>query len=981
MNKKRGKSSCFSRGKNGNPGAFAADVVLPGSAKRGNANSQVLKRELASSQRELHRYIEQLRRSNEQLGASNEKLRTANEALLASHEEGRLTDARLRSKLDDLESITSDLTNFVASTDIPTLFLDAKLRVKQFTIAMSRLFGFLPSDVGRPVAHFAQHKLGTEVVADAKTVLETLSPLSKEVHCEGIWFIRRVLPYRTFDDRTEGVVITFIDITQIKCAETGLREREAKFRSLFENSSDAILLVDMEERKCIDCNRTMEALSGHPSEAIKAMGIGDLFPGEHKSAVLRAAEMVEKDCTPHGEAVILSAGGRRIPVEVSISTFSMGNKRYMTCVLRDISERKKVEAEHQQLLEENSSQREFLQTLIQKAPLGIAVVNGHDYRLELINTNWKKIPGVPDADMLGCSIKEILPSIGKSGRLDALETVSKTGQAASNHEFEISPGAGSDLTYWNIDSVPLQGALGAADRILLFALDVSEQVKTRKRLELEKMRYQAILSSMTDGLMIADPEGVIIEMNPAARLLHEFDSQDQMVRHLAKYSHFFTFYDMNDAVLPQELWPLSRALQGESFVGMQIKVHRIDTGKVWFGSYSGTPVRDSRGRLVMAIVSIRDITVEKMAELALRQSEQRFRLAVDNYPSIFVIYDAQCRISFINSGGAKLFGRPEAEIVGRADEEMNPPEVVRAYRPLLKKAVESKTAQTGEVELALPTGTSTFIINCIPSLDENGAISQVLCIAYEITERKAAEERLHAKAAELSAANNELEAFSYSVAHDLRNPLHSIIACSEVLVKDCAPAMEKEGREALDHIVQSSLRMSYIIADLMTLSRITRQEIHHETVDLSDIARTFFEELKTSDPQRTIEFAIEPGLNAYADAGLARILIENLIRNAWKFTSKRKSSCIEFRARANGDSMTYFIKDNGAGFDMAYIDRLFKPFRRLHPDKEFRGSGIGLAIVKRIVDKHGGTVWAEGEVDKGAAFYFRLSETAPHCHA
>lgn len=186
--------------------------------------------------------------------------------------------------------------------------------------------------------------------------------------------------------------------------------------------------------------------------------------------------------------------------------------------------------------------------------------------------------------------------------------------------------------------------------------------------------------------------------------------------------------------------------------------------------------------------------------------------------------------------------------------------------------------------------------------------------------------------------------------------------------------MKKDSKEALEHIIAASERMSQIITDLLALSRVTTHELQRENVNLSNLARRFYEELKTSDPARNIDFAIEPDLVAGIDSGLARILLENLIRNAWKFTSKNDHSKLELGVLRRNGIQIFFVRDNGAGFDMKEAPWLFRPFQRLHSEKEFRGTGIGLAIVKSIAEKHGGTAWAEGEVGKGAAVYFSFEK-------
>src|SRR6266478_6281729 len=224
----------------------------------------------------------------------------------------------------------------------------------------------------------------------------------------------------------------------------------------------------------------------------------------------------------------------------------------------------------------------------------------------------------------------------------------------------------------------------------------------------------------------------------------------------------------------------------------------------------------------------------------------------------------------------------------------------------------------------------------------------------------------------LQQAHKELEAFSYSVSHDLRAPLRSIDGFSLALLEDYADRLDEEGKVHLQRIRAATQRMGMLIDDLLNLSRMTRAEIRKETVNLSSLARSVAEGLQEAQLERRIDFRIEDRLEANADPRLVRVVLENLLGNACKFTSKRSSACIEFgKARQNGNS-AYFVRDNGAGFDPAYANRLFGAFQRLHGATEFPGTGIGLATVQRIIHRHGGQIWAEGAVEKGATFYFNL---------
>jgi light-regulated signal transduction histidine kinase (bacteriophytochrome) len=246
----------------------------------------------------------------------------------------------------------------------------------------------------------------------------------------------------------------------------------------------------------------------------------------------------------------------------------------------------------------------------------------------------------------------------------------------------------------------------------------------------------------------------------------------------------------------------------------------------------------------------------------------------------------------------------------------------------------------------------------------------------EIGARKRVETQVQAANTELLAANKELEAFSYSVSHDLRAPLRSIDGFSLALLEDYADKLDDEGKDHLNRVRAATQRMGTLIDDLLDLARVTRTEMRLETADLGAIARSVAEELQKTEPERQVKFSIEEGLMALVDSHLIRITLENLLGNAWKFTSKRQSACIEFGRKNSDGRHTYYVRDNGAGFNPAYADRLFSAFQRLHDRNEYPGTGVGLATVQRIIHRHGGRIWAESAVDKGATFYFTLSETS-----
>jgi light-regulated signal transduction histidine kinase (bacteriophytochrome) len=222
------------------------------------------------------------------------------------------------------------------------------------------------------------------------------------------------------------------------------------------------------------------------------------------------------------------------------------------------------------------------------------------------------------------------------------------------------------------------------------------------------------------------------------------------------------------------------------------------------------------------------------------------------------------------------------------------------------------------------------------------------------------------------ASNRELEAFSYSVSHDLRTPLRAIDGFSQSILEEYGDKLDEQGKADLQRVRAAAKRMGILIDDLLTLARTARSEMSHQRVELSNVAQEIVSQLKATNPERQTAFTIAPGLTVDGDPGLLRVVLENLLGNAWKFTSHKPQAAVELGVEQRDGERIYFVRDNGVGFDMQYADKLFAPFQRLHSDSEFPGTGVGLATVQRIIRRHGGRIWVNAAVDQGATFYFVL---------
>jgi PAS domain S-box-containing protein len=395
------------------------------------------------------------------------------------------------------------------------------------------------------------------------------------------------------------------------------------------------------------------------------------------------------------------------------------------------------------------------------------------------------------------------------------------------------------------------------------------------------------------------------------------------------------------------------------------------------------------GDLAFGIMVLRVRAARKRADEALLESQALYRSLVDQMPAGVFRKDAAGRYVFVNSYFCLMRNISPDQFLGKLPAELSETE-----NPFKDQSPEHhdrimKTGCTIEVmeEYRRADGKSLFFhVVKIPVFNSEGKIIGSQGVLIDVSERKRAEEeirklnaeleeRVRQRTAQLETANKELESFSYSVSHDLRTPLRSIDGFSRILLED-ADRLNDEGKDSLRRIRAASQRMGQLIDDMLKLSRITSSNLHCKPADLSALAHNIAAELQATAPQRRVEFVIAPDLTACGDAHLLQIMLENLLGNAWKFTSRQPDARIEFGLTQQQGEPVFFVRDNGAGFEMAYANKLFGAFQRLHSTTEFPGTGIGLATVQRIVHRHGGRVWAESQVGHGATFYFSLPPVA-----
>ncbi len=538
--------------------------------------------------------------------------------------------------------------------------------------------------------------------------------------------------------------------------------------------------------------------------------------------------------------------------------------------------------------------------------------------------------------------------------------------------------------------------------------DITRRKRAEEALKKSEEKYHNLFDNSSDAIITIDMEDKVTSWNRSAERIFGWKAQE------------ITGKNLPELIIPGDLRGereqiIRDALSGKNITGIETTRLRKD-GSRFDVSLTFSPIKDSNNNTIGLSGIIRDITERKRIEEALRKAydevefrvqertaeladankalqaeieerrraedavkaeRQRFNDILEMLPVYLVLLTTDYHVPFANRFFRERFGESHGRscfeyLFGRSE----PCEICETFSVL-------KTMESHHWEWTGPDSRNYDIFD-FPFTETDGT-TLILEMGIDITERKKAEgeirmlnseleRRVMERTAQLEAANKELEAFSYSVSHDLRAPLRSIDGFSQALLEDYTEKLDMQGKDYLARVRGASQRMSQLIDDMLILSRVTRREMKSETVDLSALSNSIAAELTKAQPERQVEFIIAPGLVINGDGELLRAMLENLLGNAWKFTSKHACGKIEFGVSEYEGKPAYFVRDDGVGFDMAYADKLFKAFQRLHGSNEFPGTGIGLATVKRIIQRHGGEIWAKGEVGKGATFYFNFDK-------
>jgi PAS domain S-box-containing protein len=760
-------------------------------------------------------------------------------------------------------------------------------------------------------------------------------------------------------------VRTHLELALIrKQAQEALRESEQTLKSFFDNPGIMRGIVEIVNddtvRHIVDNTVTASFLRLTPeaiqnklsSELGEPPDIIRLWINHYREALQTGKPVTFEYQDTRGDSIVwLSA-------TVSyLRTVPSGQPQFGYSVL-DITERKQIE-------EALAAVHRQTQSIIDNTP---AIVYAFDLeeRFVLANKAVAELLNSTPEQMIGKRRHDFMPKEDADWHDANDRQAIEAGRALKFEEYSQLPGR---AITWLTMKFPLRDAQGRIYAVAGISSDISERKKTEEALRESEENYRNLFNNMSEGFavceMLYDQAGKAVDycflkVNPIFEKflgLSKYQIIGKTIRAIAPNVQLKAIENFGKVVSTGE------PIQFENF--------SLDLNK-WFEVYA---FRANPGQFGFMVL---DITERKKAEEKIIQNQKTFSELVERAPFGIYVVDSQFRIAHMNTssqtGAFKnvrpVIGRDFSEAMHILWSEPVAAEIIAHFRHTLDtgEPYHSPQFMNPRADADIVESYEWELQRIILPDGEYG----VICYYFDSTKLREAEAALQKYAHEVETANKELEAFNYSVSHDLRQPLRALESFSDLLRIEYRDKLDENGRDYVNRIQKASQYMYQLTDDMLKLSRINRADMYRDKVNLSEMAQSILDELQASQPQRKVDVKITPNLMVSGDKNLLSIAIRNILENAWKFTGKCPQTQIEIGELEKDGEKAYFIRDNGIGFDMRFKDKLFQPFQKLTTEKSYPGTGIGLAIVQRVINRHGGRVWAESEPEKGATFYFTL---------
>ncbi len=781
------------------------------------------------------------------------------------------------------------------------------------------------------------------------------------------------VPIRDNQGQVTGMIGVATDITERKRAEQALRDSEERLRQVLEVSLEPIYRLDLRTGTYDYVSPSICRVLGFTPKELVAMGFQGVARRVHPKdrqrvrlslgslrdhTAQRGGEPREYRCRhKNGEyrwlsdsrALIRDRDGRPVAIVGTVS---------------DITERKRAE-------EALRSREKEVRVIAENVPALFSYVDAQA-RYRFVNKRYGEWFGLAPTEIIGKHYGDI---VGREAYALIKHRVHRVLSGERVSYEEALPYKYGGKRWVTADYVPDSDDRGTVRGFFALVVDITERKRAEEALRESEERLRLLAENARDIIYRyrLSPTRGFEYVSPAATTISGYTPEE----HYANPNLTFSM------IHPRDREALRQVIDEGATAPIVLRWIRKDGASVWTEQRL-VPIYDDAGNRVALEGIARDVTERHLAEEALRESEERYRRLVQDSVDGIVVVEGE-EIAFVNPTLVRMMGcRRDKEMVGHPFTDF----VSREHRRLM--AERGRARERGEdvpdryeFKAMRKDGSEFDAELSVGMITYHGRPARQ-GIIREVTERKRAEEELEQhrhhlaalveeRTAEVTALNTELEAFVHSVSHDLRAPLRSIDGFSRALLEDLGERLDEAALDSVRRVRGATQRMKQLMEDLLALSHVTKTEIRDEAVDLSDLAKTIAGELLDDEPERKVTFEIADGLTARGDPSLLQMALENLLDNAWKFTSRHETGHIEFGSAKIGRELAYFVRDDGVGFDMAGRERLFVPFQRLHAESDFPGSGIGLPTVQRVVHRHGGRVWAEGSPEGGATFYFTLA--------